>query len=155
MPDEFMDFEYRTLRTTQAASRALIWREMGLPGEPIDPIRPTSGDDSCHRRPCTTPDAGDLLTTVDTSPILAPVSRNTMSFALPESMREYIDMRVRDGNYGNTSEYLRELVRRDQEQQAAQRLRDLIADGLASGEGRQLTDDVIAELRVRALDGDA
>lgn len=83
------------------------------------------------------------------------VSRNTMSFALPESMREYIDARVRDGNYGNTSEYLRELIRRDQDQQAAKRLRELIADGLASGEGRPLTDEVIADLRARALDGEA
>ena len=74
-----------------------------------------------------------------------------MSFALPESMRNYIDARVSDGNYGNTSEYLRELIRRDQQEQAARRLRDLIADGLASGEGREATDDVIAELRVRAL----
>jgi antitoxin ParD1/3/4 len=78
-----------------------------------------------------------------------------MSFALPESMREYIDARVRDGNYGNTSEYLRELVRRDQEQQAAARLRALIADGLASGDGRAVTEDVIAELRTRAFDGEA
>jgi antitoxin ParD1/3/4 len=78
-----------------------------------------------------------------------------MSFALPESMREYIDARVRDGNYGNTSEYLRELIRRDQEQQSAARLRTLIADGLASGEGRALTDDVIAELRSQALDVEA
>lgn len=78
-----------------------------------------------------------------------------MSFALPESMREYIDARVRDGNYGNTSEYLRELIRRDQDQQAAKRLRELIADGLASGEGRPLTDEVIADLRARALDGEA
>jgi antitoxin ParD1/3/4 len=37
-----------------------------------------------------------------------------MSFALPESMREYIDSRVSASNYGNTSEYLRDLVRRDQ-----------------------------------------
>lgn len=78
-----------------------------------------------------------------------------MSFALPESMREYIDARVRDGNYGNTSEYLRELVRRDQEQQAAARLRALIADGLASGDGRAVTADVITELRTRAFDGEA
>lgn len=78
-----------------------------------------------------------------------------MSFALPESMRDYIDARVRDGNYGNTSEYLRELVRRDQEQQAAARLRTLIADGLASGDGRTVTDEVIAELRAHALDGEA
>ena len=74
-----------------------------------------------------------------------------MSFALPENMRAYIDTRVRDGSYGNTSEYLRELIRRDQHEQAAQRLRDLVADGLASGEGREATEDVIAELRERAL----
>ena len=74
-----------------------------------------------------------------------------MSFALPESMREYIDTRVRDGNYGNTSEYLRELIRRDQEEQAAARLRDLIADGLTSGDGLPVTDDVIADLRAKAF----
>jgi len=83
------------------------------------------------------------------------MSRNTMSFALPENMRDYIDARVSAGSYGNTSEYLRELIRRDQHEQAAQRLRDLIADGLASGEGREVTDDVIAELRERALGADA
>jgi antitoxin ParD1/3/4 len=78
-----------------------------------------------------------------------------MSFALPESMRDYIDERVREGSYGNTSEYLRDLIRRDQHERAAQRLRDLIADGLASGVGRLVTDDVVAELRERAFDADA
>ena len=78
-----------------------------------------------------------------------------MSFALPESLREYIDARVRDGSYGNTSEYLRDLIRRDQHAQAAQRLRDLIADGLASGEGRIVSDDVIASLREQALGSNA
>jgi antitoxin ParD1/3/4 len=78
-----------------------------------------------------------------------------MSFALPESLRDYIDARVSDGGYGNTSEYLRELIRRDQREQAAQRLRNLVADGLASGEGREASDEVIAELRERALGTDA
>ncbi|MEO6125428.1 MAG: type II toxin-antitoxin system ParD family antitoxin [Ilumatobacteraceae bacterium] len=82
------------------------------------------------------------------------MSRNTMSFALPESLREYIDARVRAGSYGNTSEYLRDLIRRDQHEQAAQRLRDLIADGLASGEGRIATEDVLATLRQQALGAD-
>ncbi len=81
------------------------------------------------------------------------MSRNTMRFALPESMRDYIDTRVRNGRYGNTSEYLRELIRRDQEQQAAARLRELITEGLESGSGRLVTDDVIEELRDRAFDG--
>lgn len=62
-----------------------------------------------------------------------------MSFALPESMRQYIDARVSAGNYGNTSEYIRDLVRRDQEEQAKKRLRDLIEQGLASGPGQPRT----------------
>jgi antitoxin ParD1/3/4 len=62
-----------------------------------------------------------------------------MSFALPESMREYTDNRVAAGNYGNTSEYICNLVRRDQEEQAKKRLRDLIEEGLASGSGRRRT----------------
>jgi antitoxin ParD1/3/4 len=69
----------------------------------------------------------------------ADMSRQTMSFALPESMREYIDARVAAGNYGNTSEYIRDLVRRDQEEQAKKRLRDLIEEGLASGPGHRRT----------------
>ena len=74
-----------------------------------------------------------------------------MSFALPEPLRAYIDERVRSGQYGNTSEYLRDLIRRDQREQAALRLQGLIADGLESGEARRLTNDVIAELRNRAF----
>ena len=79
------------------------------------------------------------------------MSRNTMSFALPESLRGYIDERVRSGNYGNTSEYLRDLIRQDQQNQAADRLRALITEGLESGEGRAATDPVVDELRGRAF----
>lgn len=75
-----------------------------------------------------------------------------MSFALPAELREYVDARVGSGEYGNTSEYLRELIRRDQQAQAALRLRCLIADGLESGEGRPLTDALVDELRHRAFD---
>lgn len=76
-----------------------------------------------------------------------------MSFALPEALRSYIDLRVRSGQYGNTSEYLRELIRRDQEEQAKKRLRELIEEGLQSGPGRTLTPKVAAELKKRALGG--
>jgi antitoxin ParD1/3/4 len=62
-----------------------------------------------------------------------------MSFALPESMRAYIDGRVAAGNYGNTSEYIRDLVRRDQEDQAKARIRTLLEEGLASGPARART----------------
>lgn len=74
-----------------------------------------------------------------------------MSFALPEAMRSYVDQRVRSGQYGNTSEYLRELIRRDQEEQAKKRLRELIEDGLNSGPGQPLTAQRAAQLRKQAL----
>lgn len=79
------------------------------------------------------------------------MSGNTMSFALPESLREYIDQRVRSGQYGNTSEYLRELVRRDQEEQAMAHLRDLITEGLESGPPRPLNRKLVSELREQAM----
>ena len=79
------------------------------------------------------------------------MSRNTMSFALPESLREYIDARVQSGEYGNTSEYLRDLIRRDQQEQAARRLRELITDGLESGHAMPFTKRRIAQLREQAL----
>jgi antitoxin ParD1/3/4 len=82
------------------------------------------------------------------------VSKTTMSFALPDELRRYIDDRVRSGEYGNTSEYLRELIRRDQQHVAERRLRGLIADGLESGDGRPATDDVIDEIRQRAFADD-
>ncbi len=74
-----------------------------------------------------------------------------MSFALPESMQDYVSERVRSGEYGNTSEYLRDLIRQDQHQQAARRLRQLITAGLESGEARSATNEVIDELRNAAL----
>jgi antitoxin ParD1/3/4 len=79
------------------------------------------------------------------------MSRNTLSFALPETMRAYIDARVASGHYGNTSEYIRDLVRKDQAEEARLRLRALIEEGLSSGPGRPLTqvdeDELIAIAR--------
>jgi len=75
-----------------------------------------------------------------------------MSFALPEALHDYIDQRVRSGQYGNTSEYLRDLIRRDQDDQAKRRLRGLIQEGLQSGPGRELTPAFTAGLRRQALD---
>lgn len=74
-----------------------------------------------------------------------------MSFALPEELRAYVDDRVASGDYGNTSEYLRELIRRDREEQAISRLRMLVADGLESGDPIPLTDERVDQLRRKAL----
>jgi antitoxin ParD1/3/4 len=79
------------------------------------------------------------------------MSTNTVSFALPPALRSYVDQRVQSRQYGNASEYLRELIRRDQEEQAKKRLRALIEEGLNSGPGRAMTPHVVAQLKHRAL----
>lgn len=74
-----------------------------------------------------------------------------MSFALPEELRAYVDERVASGDYGNTSEYLRELIRRDRQEQAVNRLRALVAEGLESGDPVPLTAERLTQLRRNAL----
>ncbi len=55
----------------------------------------------------------------------------TMNISLPEALKAYVDRRVEEGQYGTSSEYLRELIRRDQ---ARLELRALLLEGLESPE---------------------
>ena len=73
-----------------------------------------------------------------------------MSFALPESMRAYIDARVASGHYGNTSEYIRDLIRKDQAEEAKAQLRALIEEGLLSGPAQPWSQADEDELRAIA-----
>lgn len=58
---------------------------------------------------------------------------HTISIAVPEPVVAYMDERVAAGEYGNRSEYIRDLVRRDQRERSKDRLRALVEEGLASG----------------------
>ncbi|HZZ87356.1 MAG TPA: type II toxin-antitoxin system ParD family antitoxin [Caulobacteraceae bacterium] len=53
----------------------------------------------------------------------------TMNISLPEALKSFVDERVSCGGYGTSSEYIRELIRRDQERE---RLRGLLLDGAGS-----------------------
>jgi len=58
---------------------------------------------------------------------------STMNIALPEPLRAYVAGRVESGQYGNTSEFVRELIRKDQREQRVLRLRALVEEGFLSG----------------------
>jgi antitoxin ParD1/3/4 len=79
------------------------------------------------------------------------MSRHTLSFALPEAVRSYIDARVASGQYGNASEYILDLIRKDQEEQARQQMRGLIEEGLASGPAKARSATDRSELLALAL----
>ena len=39
----------------------------------------------------------------------------TMNVSLPDAMKQWVEEQVQTGRYGNSSDYVRDLVRRDQE----------------------------------------
>lgn len=59
----------------------------------------------------------------------------TMNISLPETMKGFIDTQLKAGGYGSTSEYVRELIRKDQIAKAELQLRDMLMEGLNSGPG--------------------
>ncbi len=60
----------------------------------------------------------------------------TMNISLTEDLKVFVDERVKACSYSSTSEYMRDLVRRDEERAKADRFRQLIQDGIDSGPGR-------------------
>jgi antitoxin ParD1/3/4 len=74
----------------------------------------------------------------------------TMNIALPDVMRDYVARRVESGQYGNTSEYVRDLIRKDQQEQGLARLRSMLMDGLASGPADPITQSFWDEVNAAA-----
>ncbi len=52
-----------------------------------------------------------------------------MNISLPETLKSFVDEQVSSRGYGTSSEYVRDLIRKDQDRQ---RLRGLLIDGAAS-----------------------
>ncbi|MDR3299994.1 MAG: type II toxin-antitoxin system ParD family antitoxin [Candidatus Accumulibacter sp.] len=57
---------------------------------------------------------------------------STMNISLPETLKSFVDERVNQCGYGTSSEYVRELIRKDHDRQ---RLRGLLLAGAASAPG--------------------
>jgi len=45
----------------------------------------------------------------------------TMNVSLPDPMKEWVEERLKSGQYGNASEYVRDLIREDQRNQELRR----------------------------------
>ncbi|NGM88168.1 type II toxin-antitoxin system ParD family antitoxin [Parapusillimonas sp. SGNA-6] len=57
---------------------------------------------------------------------------STMNSSLPDALKSFVDKQVAQGSYGTSSEYIRELIRKDQDRL---QLRDLLLAGAASAPG--------------------
>ena len=79
----------------------------------------------------------------------------TMNISLPEPLKEFIDEQVGTGRYSSASDYMRDLVRRDQESEPndVEWVKAMLAEGEASGvidkDPREVLEEIIAERRAR------
>jgi antitoxin ParD1/3/4 len=58
----------------------------------------------------------------------------TMNISLTEKLKSFVDSKVESGDYNNASEYVRELIRKEQERaKAIAEIQVLLDEGEASG----------------------
>jgi len=71
---------------------------------------------------------------------------STMNISLPDALKSFVDEQVTQGGYGTSSEYVRELIRKDQDRL---QLRRLLLAGAASRPAAPADADYFEGLRKR------
>ena len=74
-----------------------------------------------------------------------------MNVSLPDPLKDWCEAQVTKGRYSTTSDYVRDLIRRDQDNKAGiTAVQAAIDGGLASGISPRSFDEIFAEARARA-----
>jgi len=71
---------------------------------------------------------------------------STMNISLPDALKSFVDEQVSQRGYGTSSEYVRELIRKDQDRL---QLRDLLLAGAASTQAAPADTSYFDSLRDR------
>ena len=71
---------------------------------------------------------------------------STMNISLPETLKSFVDDQVNQRGYGTSSEYVRELIRKDQDRQ---QLRTMLLAGASSAPTATVDSDYFESLRGR------
>ena len=71
---------------------------------------------------------------------------STMNISLPDTLKSFVDEQVAKRGYATSSEYVRELIRADQDRE---RLRKLLLDGAASKTTAAVDETYFSGLRNR------
>lgn len=72
----------------------------------------------------------------------------TMNISLPDQMKSWVEAQSLDGRYSNASDYVRDLIRRDQvRREKIANMQRLIDEGRASG----ISDETRESIRARVL----
>lgn len=75
----------------------------------------------------------------------------TMTISLPDPMKEWIETRIRQGDYASASDYLRDLVRRDREfthpDLTLGDLQRIVEDARSGGASDQTVSGILADAK--------
>lgn len=75
----------------------------------------------------------------------------TMNISLPDPMKSWVEDQTKSGRYANSSDYVRDLIRRDRlRQEAVAEIQTAVDAGLASGPATHLDREAF-KVRMRAL----
>ena len=76
----------------------------------------------------------------------------TMNISLPDQMKQWVEKQVATGRYANASDYVRDLLRKDQlHVGAVAQLQKVVDDALASGISEKSIDEVFVDARRKAM----
>jgi len=67
------------------------------------------------------------------------MSMASLNISLPQSLKDYVEGQVESSGYSTPSEYVRELLRQDQQRRAEQKLESMLLEGLNSGDPIEIT----------------
>ncbi len=75
----------------------------------------------------------------------------TMNVSLPDPMKHWVEQQAETGRFSNASDYVRDLIRRDQERADKQReLQRLITEGIDSGVSARSMDEILRSALAKA-----
>ncbi|MEH3036397.1 MAG: type II toxin-antitoxin system ParD family antitoxin [Sphingomonas adhaesiva] len=76
----------------------------------------------------------------------------TMNISLPEAMKEWVEQQAATGRYSNSSDVVRDLIRREQVRaEKIANMQRLVDEGRASGVDPRSPDEIMADIRARVL----
>lgn len=74
----------------------------------------------------------------------------TMNVSLPDPMKSWVESQAETGKYSNSSDYVRDLIRRDQERaEKIAHMQDLVTNALDSGTSKSKPDDIRDRVKKR------
>ncbi len=73
-------------------------------------------------------------------------SMASLNVHMPADLREFVDQRTKKGGFSTPTEYVRHLIREDQQREAERRIEELFLEGVRSGRAKGSVEDLFKRL---------